>query len=89
MFVQLLRFAMKPLLTIIESEGNPSISGGRKPEDIDYRYLFENAAAGIGRTSVGSGRVIFANPRLAEIFGYDSVDQFIQEYNFSDRYPDQ
>ena len=89
MFVQLLRFAMKPLLTIIESEGNPSISGGKKPEDIDYRYLFENAAAGIGRTSVGSGRVIFANPRLAEIFGYDSVDQFIQEYNFSDRYPDQ
>ena len=46
MLVQLLRFAMKPLLTIIKSDSNHSVFGGEKVEGIDYQYLFENAAAG-------------------------------------------
>ncbi len=86
MLVQLLRFALKPLLTIVKSDANDLISGQNKADAIDYRYLFENSTTGIGRTSVINGSVIFANLRLAEIFGYDDVDQFVDEYNFSENY---
>ncbi len=50
-----------------------------EPEQVDYRGLFENAAAGIGRISLASGRLIIANHRLAEILGYGSVDRCIAE----------
>ncbi len=53
-----------------------------------YRSLFENATSGIGRTSLSDGRVLFANKKLAAIFGYDDVDQFIEEYKFSEHYPE-
>ncbi len=51
-----------------------------------YRSLFENATAGIGRTSLGDGTVLFANKKLAAIFGYDNLNQFIEEYKFSEHY---
>ena len=54
-----------------------------------YRYLFENAAAGIGRSAWDDGRMLFANQRLAEIFGYDDRDEFIRDYVFSEHYSDQ
>ena len=87
MFVKLLRRMIKPQLMVTSLEAGGSASNQGDVDDIDYRALFENAAAGIGRTSVATGRVIHANRRLAEIFGYDDVDQFIREYNFSEHYP--
>lgn len=53
-----------------------------------YRILFDNAAAGIGRSRIKDGKVLLANNKLAELFGYDSVDEFIEEFVFTDHYAD-
>ncbi|MFT5113943.1 MAG: PAS domain S-box-containing protein [Parasphingorhabdus sp.] len=57
-------------------------------DELNYQQLFENTTAGIGRTDSSTGRLLFSNPRLAEIFGYDDVDEFIREFIFSEHYPD-
>jgi PAS domain S-box-containing protein len=53
----------------------------------NYRSLFENATAGIGRTELESGKPLLANARLAKIFGYDSVTDFTSNFIFADHYP--
>ena len=89
MFAKLLRRLLVPQLRVTNLEAGSSPSDENDAVEIDYRSLFENAAAGIGRTSFRTGRVIYANRRLAEIFGYDDVAQFVREYNFSEHYPNQ
>ena len=54
----------------------------------NYRALFENAAAGIGRSRITDGKVLMANRKLARIFGYDRVELFVAEFSFSDHYVD-
>lgn len=44
-----------------------------------YRGLFDNAIEGIFRTSF-DGHVIEANPALAQICGFDSVDELVKSY---------
>ena len=53
-----------------------------------YRDLFNNALAGIYRTRVTDGKVFDANYRMAKILGYDDLNQFIEEYIFSEHYVD-
>jgi PAS domain S-box-containing protein len=53
-----------------------------------YRNIFDTATAGIGRTLLEDGRVILSNEKLAQMFGYDSVDEFVSEFVFSDHYVD-
>ena len=53
-----------------------------------YRTIFDTAAAGIGRTRLEDGSVVLANRKLAEMFGYESVEQFIAEFVFSEHYVD-
>jgi PAS domain S-box-containing protein len=53
-----------------------------------FRNLFENAAAGIGRSRKSDGKVLLANRKLAQIFGYERVEQFIAEFKFADHYVD-
>ena len=43
-----------------------------------YRSIWENAASGIYQMSM-DGRLISANPAMAHIFGYDSVDVMLRE----------
>ena len=43
-----------------------------------YRYLFENAVEGIFQTTP-DGRFISANPAQAELFGYDSPQEFMEQ----------
>ena len=44
-----------------------------------YRSLINNVNIGVYRSTVGeNGRFIQANPAIARIFGYDSVDEFMQ-----------
>ncbi len=52
-----------------------------------YQTLFDKAAGGIGRTRISDGKILFANQRMAEMFGYESADEFMDEYLFSDHYP--
>ncbi len=54
----------------------------------NYRALFENAAAGIGRSRITDGKVLLANRKLAQIFGYERVEQFVAEFSFVDHYVD-
>jgi two-component system cell cycle sensor histidine kinase/response regulator CckA len=53
-----------------------------------YRELFDNALAGIYRTRIGDGKVIAANYRQAKMFGFDSPEEFVDEYIFSQHYVD-
>ena len=54
----------------------------------NYRALFENATAGIGRSRITDGKVLMANRKLALIFGYERAEQFIAEFAFVDHYVD-
>jgi two-component system, cell cycle sensor histidine kinase and response regulator CckA len=53
-----------------------------------YRELFNNALVGIYRTRISDGKVIDSNYRLAKMFGYDNLDEFVGEYIFSEHYVD-
>jgi PAS domain S-box-containing protein len=43
-----------------------------------YHTLVDNINIGVYRTSSGRGRFIQANPAMAKIFGYDSLDEFMK-----------
>ena len=60
----------------------------RRVSEQNYRALFENAAAGIGRSRITDGKVLLANRKLAQIFGYERVEQFVAEFSFVDHYVD-
>ncbi|MFH1102851.1 MAG: PAS domain S-box protein [Pseudomonadota bacterium] len=53
-----------------------------------YRGLFNNALVGLGRTRNEDGKVIESNTKLAQIFGYEDVIEFAQEFVFSKHYLD-
>ncbi|MBU6411724.1 MAG: PAS domain S-box protein, partial [Verrucomicrobia bacterium] len=46
--------------------------------EINYRSIFENACEGIFQTTP-DGRFLAANPAMARILGFDSVEQLIRE----------
>jgi PAS domain S-box-containing protein len=48
----------------------------RAAEEDNYRSIFENAVEGIFRTSV-DGKYLAANPAIARIYGYASVDDMM------------
>ncbi len=52
----------------------------------NYRTLFESATGGIGRTRLSDSKVLLANRKLAEMFGYDSAEEFIDDFVFSEHY---
>jgi len=50
-----------------------------KQKEEEYRTLFENLNVGVYRNTGGpQGRFIKANPAIARIFGFDSVDDFMR-----------
>ncbi len=53
-----------------------------------YRDLFNNALVGIYRSRIADGKVLDANCRMAKMFGYDDLDEFVSEYVFSEHYVD-
>jgi len=51
----------------------------RREAEGKYKTLFENLDVGVYRNTGGpQGRLVHANPALARIFGYDSVESFMQ-----------
>ena len=51
----------------------------RREAEGKYRTLFENLNVGVYRNTGGpQGRLVHANPAIARIFGYDSVESFMQ-----------
>ncbi|MEN8196300.1 MAG: PAS-domain containing protein, partial [Pseudomonadota bacterium] len=53
-----------------------------------YRALYDNALVGLGRSAVKDGRLVDANERLAEMFGYKDAEQAIAEFVAADHYVD-
>ena len=51
-----------------------------------YRAMYDNALVGLFRTGLEDGRVVEANQASAELFGYDSIDEFIEEFKAIDHY---
>jgi PAS domain S-box-containing protein len=49
-----------------------------------YRALFNNAQLGITRSNISDGKIIQANERAAEILGYESAADLIENYPGSD-----
>lgn len=50
----------------------------RKEAEENYRMIFENAVMGIYQSTDGEGRHISANPALADIYGYESVNDLLE-----------
>ena len=84
---------------VIEYQNKPAIIGtlmditkrkraeeALRESEKKYRNLFNNAQVGLGHTRISDGKVLESNEKMAQIFRYDSVDEFINEYVFSDNY---
>ena len=53
-----------------------------------FRHLFETSMVGNYRTRISDGKFLAANQTLADLMGYNSVDQFVAEYVTSKHYTD-
>ena len=53
---------------------------GAEMAEEKYRSIFENVQEGIFQ-STGEGKFISANPKLAEIYGFDSPDELVVEFS--------
>ncbi len=58
-----------------------------KETQLKYQNLFENALTGMYRSDIETGMIIEANEKIAEIFGFSSLDEF-KNYKALDFYPD-
>ena len=72
------------VLNLLSSQAAISIENARLYGDLqgardDYRALYDSAIEGLFRIS-GQGTLIRANPTLAELLGFDSVDGLLLEY---------
>ncbi|MBU1343498.1 MAG: PAS domain S-box protein [Proteobacteria bacterium] len=45
-----------------------------------YKNIFNNARAGLFRSRLSNGKIMMANKRMAEILGYQSVDDCVNNY---------
>ena len=71
-----------------ENAGNRRSETRLREVENDYQTLVDNLSAGVYRNTGGSeGRFIRANPAIARMFGYDSVEAFM-EVRVSDLYVD-
>jgi len=71
--IDLLQVALADVARAIEHH---QMEASLQETEASYRSLFENAVEGIFR-STPEGRYLTANPMLASIYGYDSVDDLM------------
>jgi len=57
-----------------------------KESETKYRNLYSNAQVGLARTSFRTGKILTCNDKMAQIFNYESTDDFINEFVFSENY---
>jgi len=53
-----------------------------------YESIYNNAQVGLSRTRISDGKVLACNQKMADIFGYDTIDEFVAKGVLSDRYVD-
>ncbi len=56
--------------------------------EAEYRNLFENAQVGIFRTRVDDGLILAGNQRFAEMIGYSTPEEVVQQFIARDHYVD-
>ena len=56
--------------------------------DQRYHTMFDKAQVGLAWTSLETGKLIEANERWAEIFGYSSREESLREFSATDHYVD-
>ena len=87
----LYRYIAKPweqedlILTAQEATNSYFQSKRLKAQETQYRGLVEALNVGVYRTTGKDGRFLQANPAIAQIFGYDSMDEFTKTV-MSDHY---
>jgi PAS domain S-box-containing protein len=64
--------------TVIDITERKFAEEGLRNAESKYRSIFENAAEGIFQTSL-DGRWLIVNPKMAQIFGYDSPKELTRE----------
>lgn len=57
-----------------------------RQSEFKFRSIYANAQVGIGRARLSDGKVIEANKKMASIYGYDNVEEFIRNYKYSEGY---
>jgi PAS domain S-box-containing protein len=53
-----------------------------------YESIYHNAQVGLSRTRISDGKVLECNQKLADIFGYESIDECVTNGILSDLYVD-
>ncbi len=59
-----------------------------RQSEAKYRTIFENSQVGMGRTRLGDGLVLEANQRFADIMGYDSPQELMNQVSTFSFYVD-
>ncbi len=75
------------LYTEVITERKHTEAALRESED-RYRSLYQNAQVGLSRTRINDGKVLACNEKMAQIFGYEDILEFIEEYVLSEHYVD-
>jgi len=81
--------AVSDMISIcLEADERRRIDEELRQSEARYRHLAENIPIGIYRNTPGpKGGFIFANPALARMFGYDSLEEFMKS-SVADTYRD-
>ena len=53
-----------------------------------YKNLFHNAQVGLSRTRISDGKILECNQKMANIFGYDDIAEFVVKGVLSELYVD-
>ncbi|MBE9544811.1 MAG: PAS domain S-box protein, partial [Proteobacteria bacterium] len=59
-----------------------------KESEEKHRNLFETAMVGLYRSRIDDGKILAANKAFAKIMGYDSPDQFYENFKTTEHYAD-
>jgi PAS domain S-box-containing protein len=57
-----------------------------KESEEKYRNIFDNAQIGLYRSRIMDGKIVMANNRMAEIFGYESPEERVAKYVATEHY---
>lgn len=73
----LLLFCLTAVVAVVLFNSQAKMQAAARQAESKYRMIFEDAITGIYETTL-DGRYVAANPKLAEMFGYDSPDEMIK-----------
>ncbi|MBU4260098.1 MAG: response regulator [Desulfobacteraceae bacterium] len=57
-----------------------------KKSEKRYRSLYEYALSGLYRSRISDGKILLANKVAADMLGYESVEELMKEFKFSEAY---